>query len=184
MINLMTRLRVLSIGAALSAFVYAGANATDAHVETVKSAVQSVLTADEQLEWFGEFFLGGEPLVFQLAGYLGLMATLFGGLPLATLGLMIEGQWVGVPMERRRYPNVPYWCLPFQMVSCGVSAFVVVVFIREFLLYEHPGPPDWGFLVIFPGYFGVQLILGMAAIPAWRRLLLSAPAPRVITLLP
>ena len=165
----MSSLRILSVSVALAVFVYMGANAADARVGQVKTAVQSVLTADQPFEWFGEIWIpNDEPLVIQFVADLALMAVLFGGLPLATFGLLVEREWAGERIERRRCPHTPYSCLTFQIVSCGTSTLFLALFIPEFLFHEH-SVFDWGFAVVFPGYLALQLVLGIAAIPVWRR---------------
>ena len=51
------------------------------------------------------------------------LLLLFGGLPLAVFGLLIDRQWTAIPTQPRRPLHLPYAVLMFQIVSMGLSAF-------------------------------------------------------------
>jgi hypothetical protein len=163
----MSRIQFLAVTAVL-ALGYTAANAVDAALADLPRLTRMLDTAG--------FFVYMPALV-------SVLLLLYGGLPLAIFGLLLERQWTGVPMERRRYVRVSYAVLVFQIVS--------MVFSGLWLLMEGPDVLEalsWGFAYpsyfLWPGYLAAQILASIAVIPVWRRLLLSAPAPRVITLLP
>ena len=163
----MSRIQFLAVAAVL-ALGYTAANAVDAALADLPRLTRMIDTAG--------FFVYMPALV-------SVLLLLYGGLPLAMFGLLLERQWTGVPMERRRYVRVSYAVLVFQIVS--------MVFSGLWLLMEGPDVLEalsWGFAYpsyfLWPGYLAAQILASIAVIPVWRRLLLSAPAPRVITLLP
>jgi hypothetical protein len=168
----MSRVRSIGVGVALALFVYVGAMATNTRVEALSTIVQGALEVDMAWEWFdGEWFVGFGPGFLAIPAALMLALLLCGGLPLAGLSFLIE----------TRQGRPPYWCLPFQIVSCGLSSLLLALYIPA-LFYggvDLANPDDWA-LVSFLGYLGFQLIMGIIAIPVWRRLVVYAPRESVL----
>ena len=164
----MSRIQFLAVAAVL-ALGYTAANAVDAALADLPRLTRMIDTA-------------GLALV-QTPALIAVLLLLFGGLPLAVFGLLLERPWAGVPMERRRYVRVSYAVLVFQIVSMVFSGLWLVLTGPDFMWALSSGIvylSDW----LWPGYLAAQILASIAVIPVWRRLLLSAPAPRVITLLP
>lgn len=156
----MSRIRKIGVGAAMALFVYQGATATDTHVGTVSAAIQATLESEMELEWLGEWFIGGGgPWFVEIPALVGILLLLFGGLPLALFGLLIDQQGSGVLTEWRRSLRVPYAVLMFQIVSMALS--VVGLMMGGILL----------------AYFGVQIVASVAVIPVWRRRLAYGISP-------
>jgi len=163
----MSRIQFLAVAAVL-ALGYTAANAVDAALVDLPRLTRMIDTA-------GLAFV-------QTPALIAVLLLLFGGLPLAAFGLLLERQWAGVPMERRRYVRVTYTVLMFQIVSMVFSGLWLVLTGPDFLWALSSGIvylSDW----LWPGYLATQILASIAAIPVWRRLLLSAPASRAITLL-
>jgi hypothetical protein len=150
---------MIVIGASLAAFVYLGATVIDARVGALMTDVQSALKAEMQsgfdlIDCLCAPSAGGTSVLDLLAA-VALLLVLFSGLPLAGMALAIE----------RSHRRPPYWCLALQIVSCGFSALMLTIFTAVGMS-EWREPP----FIAFTGYFSVQLIAGLAAIPVWRRL--------------
>jgi hypothetical protein len=164
----MSGIKWLTVAAVLT-LGYTAANAVDAALADLPRLTHMIDTA-------GLAFL-------ELPALIAVFCLLFGGLPLAVFGLLLERQWAGVPIERRRYVRVTYAVLTFQIVSMIVSGLWLVMTGPDLLWALSSGIvylSDW----LWAGYLATQILASIAAIPVWRRLLLSAPAPRAITLLP
>jgi hypothetical protein len=148
----MSAIRMIGVSAALVLFAYQGATATDRHVRTVAAAIQATLESEMELEWMGEWFIGGGgPRFVAIPALVGILLLLFGGLPLALFGLLIDQQWSDVLTEWQWSLRVPYAVLVFQIVSMALS--VVGLMMGGILL----------------AYFGVQIVASVAVIPVWRR---------------
>jgi hypothetical protein len=97
------------------------------------TAVQTAL--ESEMEFDPLVFIEGvnvlDPLDIPVA--VAVLVLLFGGLPLAVFGLLIERQWVDVPLQQRRYVRVPYAVLTFQIVSMGLSGLCLAVMGLAFL---------------------------------------------------
>jgi hypothetical protein len=156
---------VALVGSALALFVYAGATATDARVGALITAVQTALESEMEFDLF--VFIETETVLgpLDIPAAVAVLVLLFGGLPLAVFGLLIERQWVGVPPQQRRYVRVPYAVLMFQIVSMGLSGLCLAVMGAAFI----PGLSEM-FLRV---YLAVQILASIAVIPVWRRLLSS-----------
>jgi hypothetical protein len=176
----MSRLRIVTIGAALAVFVYVGVTATDTRVGALRTAVESALRADAHVDWIDCMCASSGNTFLDASAGVAILIVLLGGLPLAIFGLLIERQWAGVPAERRRYPRVPYWFLLFQIVSCSCSALVLTVFVPELLFpVGMPGSHDWAFIALM-AYLTAQLIVGLAAVPIWRRFGVCQPREQIL----
>src|SRR4030095_10027435 len=119
----MSRVHMIGVGAALAVFVYIGATTTDMHVGALMTIVQSALKADMEWEWIDDVWVIGRkvPVIAGIPAAVPFLLLLFGGLPLAVFGLLLE--WTGVSSEQRRYLHVSYAVLVFASVS---MAFRVV----------------------------------------------------------
>lgn len=160
---MMSRVRILAV-AAVVALGYAAANAVDA-------ALGDLLQLARMIN-------GAANILIDIPAGIAFLVMSLGGLPLAAFALIGELQLASLPVEQRRYPRMPYWCLPFQIVSCGLSAFFLFLFAREFLLYEHTGPPDAAFILAV--YLSLQLIMGIAAVPVCRRFVMIPIPDRIL----
>jgi hypothetical protein len=164
----MSGIKWLTVAAVL-ALSYTAANAVDAALADLPRLTRMIDTAVVTF--------------LELPALIAVFFLVFGGLPLAVFGLLLEREWAGVPIERRRYVPITYAVLTFQIVSMVCSGLWLVLTGPDFLWALASGIvylSDW----LWPGYHATQILASIAAIPVWRRLLLSAPAPRVITLLP
>jgi hypothetical protein len=160
---------MIGVGAALAVFVYIGATTTDRHVGELMTIVQSALKADMEWEWIDDVSTIGinGPGIAGIPAAVAFLLLLFGGLPLAVFGLLLE--WTGVSSEQRRYLHVPYAVLVFQIVSMALSVFWIVV-TAPYSRWTLP-------------YLSIQILGSIAVIPVWRRLL-NAPALTVSILRP
>jgi hypothetical protein len=149
---------MLGVGAALAVFVYIGATTTDRHVGELMTIVQSALKADMEWEWIDDVSTIGinGPGIAGIPAAIAFLLLLFGGLPLAVFGLLLERQWKGVSSEQRRYLHVPYAVLVFQIVSMTLSVFWIVV-TAPYSRWTLP-------------YLSIQILGSIAVIPVWRRL--------------
>jgi hypothetical protein len=170
---------MMAVGAALVLFVYRGAAATDTHVGAVAAAIQTTLESEMEFEWLGEWFIGGGgPWFVEIPALAGILLLLFGGLPLAIFGLLLERQWVGAHVEQRRNMGVPYAVLMFQIVSTLLSGFLILTLGPLVLEAITSGWVESIEDLFLPTYMLGQTLAGIAAIPVWRRLLRSASDDR------
>jgi hypothetical protein len=173
----MSRARIIGIGAVLVGFVYLGATATDAHVGALMTIVRSALESQVEFEWIDHHsFIGlNGPGLAGIPAALAFLSLLFGGLPLAIVGLLLDQQWRSVPPGQRRHLPMPYVVLMFQIVSMMLSAFGLAMLGQALMWAISAGfdvsASDW----LLPGYFGVQILASVAVIPAWRRHVVSRP---------
>jgi hypothetical protein len=179
----MSRIRMIAVGAALVLFVYLGATATDTHVGAVAAAIQTTLESEMEFEWLGEWFIGGGgPRFVEIPALVAILLLLFGGLPLAIFGLLLERQWAGAHIEQRRNMGVPYAVLMFQIVSTLLSGFMVVTLGPLVVEAIVRGWVQAASDLFLPTYLLGQTLAGIAAIPVWRRLLRSASDDRASSL--
>lgn len=141
---------------AVLALGYAAANALDTALADLPRLTHMLDTAS---------------IVFvQTPALIAVALLFFGGLPLAVFGLLLDRQWAGVPIERRRSVRVPYAVLMFQIVSMGFTGFWLLLMGPDFLWALSSGYlylEDW----IWPAYLVAQILMSIAVIPVWRRLL-------------
>jgi hypothetical protein len=172
-ISPMSRVGIIGIGAALTGFVYIGATTTDTHVGALMTIVQSALETEMTFEWFDHHsYIGlNGPGLAGLPVAVAFLLLLFGGLPLAVFGLLLERQWRGVAAERQRHPRIPYAVLMFQIVSMAMSGFGLAMMGEALMWALSEGfdvrTSDW----VLPAYFFAQILASMAVIPTWRRLM-------------
>src|SRR4029453_154702 len=97
----MSRVHMIGVSAALAVFVYIGAITTDTHVGALMTIVQSALKADMEWERIDDvLFIGRNgPGMAGIPAAVAFLLLLFGGLPLAVFGLLLERQWRGVSSE-------------------------------------------------------------------------------------
>jgi hypothetical protein len=124
-------------GAVVIALGYAAANALDKTMSDLNDLADVVNTA--------------RAVFFDIPGGFALFVLLFGGLPLAIVGLLVDQRGSGESSEWRRSQPVPYAILTFQIVSMGLSVFGLMI--------------DGVLLA----YFGIQIVASIAVIPVWRR---------------
>ena len=168
-INRMSRIQFLAVAAVL-ALGYTAANAVDAALADLPRLTFVIDTA---------------VLAFlEIPALIAVLLLLFGGLPLAVFGLLLERQWAGVPMERRRPLHLPYAVLMFQIVSMGLSAFGLAMMGDALVWALSEGMmvrlSDW----FLPTYFALQTLASIVVIPVWRRLVLNTPLVRTYSPLP
>jgi len=167
-INRMSRIQFLAV-AAILALGYTAANAVDAALADLPRLTFMIDTA-------GVAFL-------EIPAMIAVVLLLFGGLPLAVFGLLLERQWTGVPMERRRHVRVSYAVLTFQIVSMVFSGLWLALKGPDFLWALSSGYAylsDW----FWPGYLAAQILASVAVIPVWRRLMLDTVSAHRHTLFP
>jgi hypothetical protein len=163
----MSRIQFVA-SAPVLALGYMAANAVDAALADLPRLTRMIDTA-------GLAFL-------QLPALIAVLLLLFGGLPLAVFGLLLERQWAGVRMEWRRYVRVSYAVLVFQIVSMAFSGLWLVLTGPDFLWALSSGfvhLSDW----LWPGYLAAQILASIVVIPVWRRVLLKASENRTGVLL-
>ena len=163
----MARFQFLAAAAVL-ALGYTAANAVDAALADLPRLTHMINIAG--------IFVSLPALIF-------VVLLLFGGLPLAVFGLLLERQWTGVPTERRRYVRVSYAILTFQIVSMVFSGLWLVLMPPDFLWALSSGIvylSDW----LWPGYLAAQILASAAVIPVWRRLMLDTVSAHRHTLFP
>src|SRR5688572_30923359 len=107
----MSRIQFLASVAVL-ALGYTAANAVDAALADLRRLTHMINTAG---------------ILVSLPALILVVLLLFGGLPLAVFGLLLERQWAVVPMEWRGYVRVPYAVLVFQIVSMAFSGLWLVL---------------------------------------------------------
>lgn len=171
---------MIGVGAALAVFVYLGATATDTRVGALIRIVESALEADMEWQWIDDVSVIGinGPGIAGIPAAVAFLLLLFGGLPLAVFGLLIERQWTAITTPPRRPLHLPYAVLMFQIVSMGLSTFglammgdVLVWALSEGMMVRIS---DW----FLPVYFAVQILASGAVIPVWRRLMLDTVSAR------
>jgi hypothetical protein len=181
----MSRVRIIGVGAALAVFVYIGATATDTRVGALMRIVQSALEADMEWQWIDDVSAIGinGPGMAGIPAAVAFLLLLFGGLPLAVFGLLIDRQWTAIPTQPRRPLHLPYAVLMFQIVSMGLSAFGLAMMGDALVWALSEGMmvrlSDW----FLPAYFALQILASIVVIPVWRRVLLNASDVRTSVLL-
>lgn len=176
---------MIGVGTALVVFVYLGATATDTRVSALMTIVQSALEADMEWQWIDDISVIGisGPGIAGMPAAVAFLLLLFGGLPLAVFGLLIDRQWTAIQTQRRPL-RLPYGVLMFQIVSMGLSAFGLAIMGDALVWALSEGMmvrlSDW----FLPAYFALQILASVVVIPVWRRLVLSTPLVRTDSLLP
>lgn len=165
----MSRIQFLAVAAVL-ALGYTAANAVDAALADLPRLTRMIDTAVVA-------FLETPALI-------GVVLLLFGGLPLAVFGLLIDRQWTAIQTQPRRPLHMPYAVLMFQIVSMGLSAFGLAMMGDALVWALSEGMSvrlsDW----FLPAYFALQILASVVVIPVWRRLVLSTPLVRTYSLPP
>lgn len=154
----MSSLHILGVGVVI-VLGYSAARAVDAAMADLTRLADMVNTAS--------FVLIDIPAGFAW------FSLLFGGLPLALFGLVVERHWSGV--DGRRYVRVSYSVLMFQIVSMVFSVLGLLLFGPGFVWALRHGMV--GLPGLLPAYLGLQIVASLAAIPLWRRLMSNAVVP-------
>jgi hypothetical protein len=142
----------------LAVVVWASVNALDAQTARLESVIEAILL-DREAGVTGMAFAADWErwrVLDDLALFLVAMIAL-GGLPMGLLAITADR------VGRRPFRFACYACLAVQFVSMFLSAILVALFFPS--LWDKPRP--WDLFVI--GYFGAQLLIGIWAVPAWRR---------------
>jgi hypothetical protein len=177
---------MIGVGAALAVFVYLGATATDTRVGALITIVQSALEADMEWQWVDDVSAIGinGPGIAGIPAAVAFLLLLFGGLPLAVFGLLIERQWTAITTQPQRPLHLPYAVLMFQIVSMGLSTFGLAMMGDALVWALSEGMmvriSDW----FLPAYFALQILASIAVIPVWRRLMLDTVSAHRHTLFP
>lgn len=177
---------MIGVGTALVVFVYLGATATDTRVSALITIVQSALEAEMEWQWIDDISVIGinGPGIVGMPAAVAFLLLLFGGLPLAVFGLLIDRQRTAIQTQPRRPLHLPYAVLMFQIVSMGLSAFGLAMMGDALVWALSEGMmvrlSDW----FLPAYFALQILASVVVIPVWRRLVLSTPLVRTYSLLP
>lgn len=149
------------VAAAFALGVYSAARALDAETNAIAKTVQGTLTEDGVDRSQDATSLSLLEFSNRAAAVL-VWVFFVGGLPAALLAIVTDRIHRRRSQPPRLSQSVYQASLVFQMVSIFLSVLWVVPSVAS---WQDLGTRGWYFLA----YFGGQLLLGIWAVPAWRR---------------